>query len=74
MEEKYYKMKLSGDDACSLLELLDSDMLDYMTPKLLGQFPNTYTYTKALAEDCIVEHSKDLPVTIIRPGIGKIFS
>ena len=31
--------------------------------------PNTYTYTKAIAETLVVQECKDLPCTIVRPSI-----
>lgn len=33
--------------------------------------PNTYTYTKALAESLVASEHGDVPVAIIRPSIGK---
>lgn len=38
---------------------------------LLGNWPNTYVYTKALAEDVIRNYKQVLPVTIVRPAVGK---
>lgn len=32
--------------------------------------PNTYTFSKRIAEQVINDYSKDLPTVIIRPGIG----
>ncbi len=37
--------------------------------RLIAGWPNTYTYTKCLAEDLVKTMSKDLPVTIFRPAI-----
>lgn len=36
-----------------------------------GDRPNTYTFTKALAEDMLIKESGNLPVAIVRPSIGK---
>ncbi|PSN33946.1 hypothetical protein C0J52_19348 [Blattella germanica] len=38
-------------------------------PQVLGSWPNTYTYSKALAEHVINENSDELPVAIFRPSI-----
>jgi nucleoside-diphosphate-sugar epimerase len=35
----------------------------------MGDYPNTYTYTKALAERSIQKNRGNLPVTILRPSI-----
>ena len=44
-------------------------MLKAVTPSLLGDRPNTYTYTKALAETLLVNECGSLPVAIVRPSI-----
>lgn len=36
---------------------------------LIKGWPNTYTYTKALAEDLVRANSKGLPVAVFRPAI-----
>jgi len=38
--------------------------------RLLGKWPNTYTFTKAVAENVIRKQAGDLPVGIFRPAIG----
>lgn len=35
----------------------------------MQDWPNTYTFTKALAEDLVKSHSKGLPLAIFRPAI-----
>lgn len=35
----------------------------------MGSYPNTYTYTKSMAERMIKKHRGNLPVTIVRPSI-----
>lgn len=37
--------------------------------RLIKEWPNTYTYTKALAEDIIRTHSKGVPIAVFRPAI-----
>lgn len=37
--------------------------------RLLQDWPNTYTYTKSLAEDLVRNNSKGLPVAVFRPAI-----
>ncbi|KTG34876.1 hypothetical protein cypCar_00027324 [Cyprinus carpio] len=48
---------------------MDDKLVSLMTPKLLGERPNTYTYTKALAEQLIQQECGNLNVAIIRPSI-----
>jgi alcohol-forming fatty acyl-CoA reductase len=35
----------------------------------LNQWPNTYTFTKAIAEDVLKKHCHNIPVGMVRPGI-----
>jgi hypothetical protein len=37
----------------------------------IGEWPNTYTFSKALAEDMIQKNKKLLPVAIFRPSMGE---
>lgn len=48
---------------------MDDDLVSVMTPKLIGERPNTYTYTKALAEYMVQQEAGDLNVAIVRPSI-----
>ncbi len=48
---------------------MDDRQLDALTPFLLEGRPNTYTYTKALAEYFLVNEAKGLPLAIYRPSI-----
>ena len=48
---------------------MDADALDKLTPKMIKTRPNTYTFTKAIAEYLLYEEAQDLPVAIFRPSI-----
>lgn len=48
---------------------MDDDMIDQITPQLIGDKPNTYTYTKQLAEHLLVKEAGDMPIAIVRPSI-----
>ncbi|XP_023288183.1 fatty acyl-CoA reductase wat [Orussus abietinus] len=69
IDEIYYKPPIEGDKLLTLLDVLDDDVLDHMTPALLGKWPNTYAFTKAVAEDTVRRYGKGLPVCIVRPSI-----
>ncbi|XP_069484627.1 fatty acyl-CoA reductase 2 [Ambystoma mexicanum] len=51
------------------VEWMDESIIREITPRLLGERPNTYTYTKALAECVVQQDSGHIPVAIIRPSI-----
>lgn len=48
---------------------MDDETLNTIMPKLIGTKPNTYTYTKQLAEFMLVQEASDLPLAILRPSI-----
>ncbi|NXX28151.1 FACR1 reductase, partial [Nicator chloris] len=48
---------------------MDDDLVNEITPKLLGKRPNTYTYTKALAESVVQQEGAELNIAIVRPSI-----
>ncbi len=48
---------------------MSDEQLDAIAPSLLEGRPNTYTYTKSLAEYYLAKEAKDLPVSIVRPSI-----
>ncbi|XP_025139227.2 fatty acyl-CoA reductase 2 isoform X3 [Bubalus bubalis] len=51
------------------LRWLDDAIIDEITPKLIGDRPNTYTYTKALGEVVVQQEGGNLNIAIIRPSI-----
>ncbi|XP_075568144.1 fatty acyl-CoA reductase 1 isoform X5 [Pelecanus crispus] len=51
------------------LEWMDDGLVEDITPKLIGDRPNTYIFTKALAEYVVQQEAEKLNVAIIRPSI-----
>ncbi|XP_013142164.1 PREDICTED: fatty acyl-CoA reductase 1-like, partial [Papilio polytes] len=43
--------------------------IDDMLPTILGEWPNTYTFTKALAEKELRLHAAGMPLGVFRPAI-----
>ncbi|KAH8288481.1 hypothetical protein KR054_003218, partial [Drosophila jambulina] len=70
-DERFYPEHLreGSDIILALGELLSAETIDSLTSSLVGSFPNTYTYTKALAEDVIRREAGSLPLCIFRPSI-----
>jgi len=48
---------------------MDEGVVGKITTKLIGEKPNTYTYTKQLAEVLLVTEGAELPLAIVRPSI-----
>ena len=40
----------------------------YLFKRLVGKCPNTYAYTKAIAEQLLREEHGDIPLAIVRPS------
>eukprot|EP01130_Rhizamoeba_saxonica_P000723 TRINITY_DN10656_c0_g1_i1.p1 TRINITY_DN10656_c0_g1~~TRINITY_DN10656_c0_g1_i1.p1 ORF type:complete len:468 (+),score=93.39 TRINITY_DN10656_c0_g1_i1:18-1421(+) len=49
--------------------MMDPDVLQRETKSIIGDHPNTYTFSKWIAENIIVNERGDLPLCIIRPAI-----
>lgn len=73
IKEKFYSelLNCNAQQVLDMSELVSDKLLDNMETALLGSFPNTYTYTKALAEDLILREAGDLPLCIFRPAVSK---
>ena len=69
IEEKLYPMRETPSQMIELARLLDERLMKRIQPALVGDRPNTYTYTKALGEHLIALEASQLPVAIVRPSI-----
>lgn len=69
LEEKYYKSMENPYGVMQMTELLSDETLKIVTPKLLGKLPNTYSYTKGLAEDLVHSFRHKFSIVIARPSI-----
>ncbi|XP_041471919.1 fatty acyl-CoA reductase 1-like isoform X1 [Lytechinus variegatus] len=69
IEEVVYPPPIDPYKILDAVEWMSEDMIQTLTPKLLGKRPNTYTFTKALAEYVVMEEGKGLPICITRPSI-----
>lgn len=69
IEEKLYSIKDKPEDLIKMAEIMDENLMQTLKVPLVDRRPNTYTYTKALAEHLIVEEAADLPIAIVRPTI-----
>nr|XP_022899728.1 putative fatty acyl-CoA reductase CG5065 [Onthophagus taurus]XP_022899729.1 putative fatty acyl-CoA reductase CG5065 [Onthophagus taurus] len=69
VKEIIYPPSISPDQITSLVNTLDEQIVDTLTEQLVGNRPNTYTFTKALAECWLKENKGDLPLVIVRPSI-----
>lgn len=73
MYEKVYEYPHKPEDLMRMVEWMDLKTLESITPELLKPHPNTYTYSKRLAEILVRDHYETMPVIIARPSIGKCY-
>nr|XP_058138975.1 fatty acyl-CoA reductase 2 isoform X2 [Dasypus novemcinctus]XP_058138976.1 fatty acyl-CoA reductase 2 isoform X2 [Dasypus novemcinctus] len=69
IDEVIYPCPVEPQQLIDSMEWLDDAIIDEITPKLIGNRPNTYTYTKALGEMVVQQESGKLNIAIIRPSI-----
>ncbi|XP_039391836.1 fatty acyl-CoA reductase 1 isoform X9 [Mauremys reevesii] len=69
IEEIIYPPPVDPKKLIGSLEWMDDGLVNDITPKLIGDRPNTYTYTKALAEYVVQQEGAKLNIAIIRPSI-----
>lgn len=67
--ERIYDSPDDPEDVMRLVQWLDDEGIDIITPKLLHPHPNTYTYSKRLAETLVANEYPNIPCCIIRPSI-----
>lgn len=72
MEEKLYPENGDWRQAIELAEKGDKRITDILTQKYIYPNPNTYTFTKALAEHLVSDMCcGKIPTAIVRPTVGK---
>ncbi|CAG9770822.1 unnamed protein product [Ceutorhynchus assimilis] len=69
VDEVFYEPPMTADKLLSLVDSLDDDQLGKITDMVIKDFPNTYTFTKCIAEDVLRKEGKNLPIAIHRPSI-----
>lgn len=69
VDEVLYPVPDDAEKIIGLVASLNDAALEELTPKVLGDHPNTYTFTKALAEHEVAAGFKKFPAVIVRPSM-----
>ncbi|XP_047514040.1 putative fatty acyl-CoA reductase CG5065 isoform X1 [Pieris napi] len=69
LEEVLYPVKHQPCDVIRATQWMDLDTLTLMEKKLIAPQPNTYSYTKSLAEELVSQYAGKFPIAIARPSI-----
>lgn len=67
--ERVYEANEDPQHVMSMMQWMNEDAIDLVTPKLIEPHPNTYTYSKRLAETLIADEYATMPCAIARPSI-----
>lgn len=67
--EKIYEFEHDPEDLIRMSEWMTDEAMESIQKELLGQHPNTYTYTKRLAEIMVEREYNNLPICIVRPTV-----
>ncbi|XP_032686153.1 putative fatty acyl-CoA reductase CG5065 [Odontomachus brunneus] len=69
VEECFYKYPIDSKEFITLMRASSENTIDEKILRAAAQWPNTYTFTKAITEVVIRDSSGSLPVGIFRPSI-----
>lgn len=72
--ERVYDWKDDPYEVMSSAKWMDEKTMEAFQSTLLGPHPNTYTYTKRLAELLVRSEFRSIPACIVRPSIGKHYA
>ncbi|CAK8671280.1 unnamed protein product [Clavelina lepadiformis] len=67
--EEIYPTGWDFDKLHDAMQWMTDDMITKLTPDILKDRPNTYTLTKAFAEEVLAKEGEGLPICIVRPSI-----
>lgn len=67
--EQLYPAPENAEKVIDLVETLNDAALEELTPKLINNHPNTYTFTKHLAEHEVNKYASRFPCGIVRPSM-----
>ncbi|XP_050295769.1 putative fatty acyl-CoA reductase CG5065 [Anthonomus grandis grandis] len=68
-EERVYEFKDNPREVIDIVRWMKPDALEVATKKIIEPHPNTYTYSKRLAESLVANEKDHIPVCIIRPAV-----
>ncbi|XP_049883805.1 fatty acyl-CoA reductase wat-like [Pectinophora gossypiella] len=69
IEERFYSCDANCEQLHQMVDKLTDSEIDNALPTILGPWPNTYTFTKALAEKELRVNAGGMPIGIFRPAI-----
>lgn len=69
INEAIYTTKVKPSTVIEMCDGLDDSTIDILEKNILENHPNTYTFTKNLAEQLLLAKATKLPLAVVRPSI-----
>jgi 1-acyl-sn-glycerol-3-phosphate acyltransferase len=70
IEERLYPLGFDPEEMIDRVSKMSSSELDtIVSTGILGNWPNTYTMTKAMTEHLLVKYRGEVPLVVVRPSI-----
>ena len=69
VEEKIYPPLADWRKTIEICEKLDEDHVNLVTPHMINFMPNTYVFSKNLAEHVTEDYKDKLPLILFRPSV-----
>ncbi|XP_036147070.1 fatty acyl-CoA reductase wat [Monomorium pharaonis] len=69
IEERFYSYPINYKNLITFTRNLPENIIKKKITRIISQWPNIYTFTKAMAEGLLRDESGDLPIGIFRPAI-----
>lgn len=69
VDERIYPIAVDPRELLRDLLKVPVEEIEKRTPELIGNFPNTYTFTKNLTEQILNVERESIPICIVRPTI-----
>lgn len=71
IKEEVVPINFDPQKLITAAEKMNEYELEIFSEKIKGDYPNTYIFTKNIAEVLVYKEKHDLPVVIYRPAISK---
>ncbi|KAF5275840.1 hypothetical protein FQR65_LT04078 [Abscondita terminalis] len=69
VDEKFYEPPIEAKTLMKFTEGLSENILENIKASLIGEWPNPYCFSKAMAENIFQKEGKNLPIGVFRPSI-----
>jgi fatty acyl-CoA reductase len=74
LREEIFDWPHRPKDLINCAKWMSEESMEAMSKTMMEPHPNTYTYTKRMAEILVRDEFPNLPVCVVRPSIGKLFN